>query len=106
MEASAFSWKPAKETQVDCSKLFSGDKAEQKRAGQVAPAEALTAKNITSLATTCRTFKENFGFITSPLTDEERDFPIAFSIVTFKDAEQVSGGGGGEPVWPSGKAKI
>ena len=91
VESSVFPWTPVIETRVDCSKLFSGDEAELERANSVVPAQAVSAKVIASTAATCPTFKEKFGFITSPLRDEERDFPIAYSILTFKDAEQVRG---------------
>ncbi|CAL1543475.1 unnamed protein product [Lymnaea stagnalis] len=37
----------------------------------------------------CQRFKTGRGYVTAALTEEERDFPIAFSILTFKDAEMV-----------------
>ena len=37
----------------------------------------------------CEWFKQTRGYITSSLTREERDFPIAFSLLVFKDLEMV-----------------
>ncbi|GFS01556.1 beta-1,3-galactosyl-O-glycosyl-glycoprotein beta-1,6-N-acetylglucosaminyltransferase [Elysia marginata] len=37
----------------------------------------------------CQAFKRTRGYIMSPLTREEGEFPIAFSIVAFKDVEMV-----------------
>ncbi|GFO33728.1 beta-1,3-galactosyl-o-glycosyl-glycoprotein beta-1,6-n-acetylglucosaminyltransferase [Plakobranchus ocellatus] len=37
----------------------------------------------------CEGFKRMRGYITTPLTVEEADFPIAFSMVIFKDIEMV-----------------
>ena len=37
----------------------------------------------------CKWFKQTRGYITSSLTREERDFPIAFSLLVFKDLEMV-----------------
>nr|KAG5702003.1 hypothetical protein BaRGS_015738 [Batillaria attramentaria] len=60
-----------------------------KEVEKVPPESRLTDQNVTRLATTCSSFIRNYGFILSELTEEERSFPIAFSILTFKDAEQV-----------------
>ncbi|GFR82284.1 beta-1,3-galactosyl-O-glycosyl-glycoprotein beta-1,6-N-acetylglucosaminyltransferase [Elysia marginata] len=37
----------------------------------------------------CETFKRTRGYIQSPLTREEKEFPIAFSMLVFKDLEMV-----------------
>ncbi|GFR91982.1 beta-1,3-galactosyl-O-glycosyl-glycoprotein beta-1,6-N-acetylglucosaminyltransferase 3-like, partial [Elysia marginata] len=37
----------------------------------------------------CEKFKRNRGYITSPLSREEENFPIAFSLLVYKDIEMV-----------------
>ncbi|RUS84603.1 hypothetical protein EGW08_007630 [Elysia chlorotica] len=37
----------------------------------------------------CESFKWSRGYITSPLTQEEEEFPLAYSILVFKDIEMV-----------------
>ena len=37
----------------------------------------------------CESFKRRRGYITSSLTQEEENFPIAFSLLVFKDIEMV-----------------
>ncbi|XP_025105616.1 beta-1,3-galactosyl-O-glycosyl-glycoprotein beta-1,6-N-acetylglucosaminyltransferase-like [Pomacea canaliculata] len=46
-------------------------------------------ESISSLAKNCSVFRKENGFIMSSLTREERKFPIAYSILVFKDAYQV-----------------
>ncbi|PVD27138.1 hypothetical protein C0Q70_12290 [Pomacea canaliculata] len=78
--------------EVDCMKLFAGDMKELTRSKQVhkdLPALP-TEKDITRLAKNCRNFVRVYGFIMNFLTEEERNFPIAYSILVFKDAHQVT----------------
>ncbi|XP_064644630.1 beta-1,3-galactosyl-O-glycosyl-glycoprotein beta-1,6-N-acetylglucosaminyltransferase-like [Lineus longissimus] len=37
----------------------------------------------------CVTFKENRGYVTSSVTEEEKNFPIAFSLLLYKDISQA-----------------
>ena len=37
----------------------------------------------------CMTFKQTRGYVLSPLTPEEEEFPIAFSLIVYKDIEMV-----------------
>ncbi|PVD27137.1 hypothetical protein C0Q70_12289 [Pomacea canaliculata] len=78
--------------EVDCMKVFAGDKEELTRSKQVhkdLPALP-TEKDITRLAKNCSNFVRVYGFIMNFLTEEERNFPIAYSILVFKDAHQVT----------------
>ncbi|XP_025102015.1 beta-1,3-galactosyl-O-glycosyl-glycoprotein beta-1,6-N-acetylglucosaminyltransferase-like [Pomacea canaliculata] len=87
-----FPWKPYDMKEVDCMKLFAGDMKELTRSKQVhkdLPALP-TEKDITRLAKNCRNFVRVYGFIMNFLTEEERNFPIAYSILVFKDAHQVT----------------
>lgn len=76
---------------VDCKKLFAGDPNELKKALAIQNSTlvSLEPKEITRKARNCRQFRRDFGFITDSLTKEERHFPIAYSILLHKQAEQV-----------------
>lgn len=84
--------KPVRMTEVDCKRLFAGNRQEKQRAYHLQKANALTTltpKDISASASNCQAFKENYSFVTNPLTREERDFPIAYSLLVFRDADQV-----------------
>lgn len=77
---------------ASCSKLITGNKEEVDRAVQYQnthPKLALTNQYFINEAATCDEFKTRRQYTTHYLTEEERDFPIAFSVVAFKDIEQV-----------------
>ena len=40
-------------------------------------------------ARSCSKFISQYGFITDVLSEEEKDFPLAYSIVAFKDTEMI-----------------
>lgn len=87
-----FPWKPVKVREVHCSKLFAGDQMEIERAWAIQQNQSLpeiSAEELLSLKNNCSDFKQKFGFITSPLTEEEERFPIAYSILAFKTPVQV-----------------
>ncbi|XP_070202943.1 beta-1,3-galactosyl-O-glycosyl-glycoprotein beta-1,6-N-acetylglucosaminyltransferase-like isoform X2 [Littorina saxatilis] len=88
-ESESFPWTPSKESHVDCSKLLAGDGEELNRTNRLLLDVSVSETTISEMAAVCPQFRQRLGFITSPLTEEEREFPIAFSILTFKDAEQV-----------------
>ena len=85
----AFPWKPFKLQDIDCSKLFAGEKQELKRAKNITRRKIPDSDVTDEVNRGCDVFLENNGFITSSLTVAERNFPIAFSIVAYKDAAQV-----------------
>ncbi|CAG5128117.1 unnamed protein product [Candidula unifasciata] len=41
------------------------------------------------LTVDCRTFVASRGYILSPLTEEEEEFPLSFSVLAYKDVEMV-----------------
>ena len=49
----------------------------------------LTDQWYTEATKDCDSFKRSRGYITSPLTQEEEEFPIAYSLLVFKDIEMV-----------------
>ena len=75
--------------QINCDKLFNGDKLEFKKAVTVKlQNNDLGNKRITSSFHECKTYISQFGYITYSLSKEEQDFPIAYSIVMYKDEQQ------------------
>ena len=101
------------QTRVDCSALFSGKNSSIKTATQKAELieslEALESNEPQPLSESlpfrqlerlprewlqnatkdCAWFKRVRGYILSPLSKEEAEFPIAFSLVVYKDVEMV-----------------
>ncbi|PVD26133.1 hypothetical protein C0Q70_13801 [Pomacea canaliculata] len=90
-EGKTFPWKQYKAEEVDCVKLFAGDREELNRSRlleeQLPPPP--TEEDIVKLTNNCEAFQQEYGFIMSSLTEEERNFPIAYSMLVFKDAPQV-----------------
>ena len=77
---------------VDCPAMFRGDEAAIERGREYADAHArrtLSNDDYTSMAANCTRFVETRGYITRPLSQEEYEFPIAFSILMFDGVEQV-----------------
>ncbi len=75
-----------------CEKIFRKDKTEMMLAllhQQLYPKVILPAKYYIKTASDCGTFKRTRQYIPQPLNDEEAGFPIAFSIVMYKDVEHV-----------------
>ena len=87
----SFPWKPVKVKEVDCRKLFAGDSDELKKALTIqnTTSVGLQPTEITQKAKNCKEFIREFGFVTDPLTEEEKSFPIAYSVLLHKEAEQV-----------------
>ena len=78
-------------TQVNCKKLFIGDKREQLQAKTISDAKPKVSSlpKLRQLLKTCTLFRQNRGYYkhcTSPL---EQEFPLAFSILMYKSSEQV-----------------
>jgi hypothetical protein len=46
-------------------------------------------QNLLVLLDNCSNFKEHFSFPDKAMTQEEADFPLAFSLIVYKNAEQV-----------------
>ncbi|XP_033758800.1 beta-1,3-galactosyl-O-glycosyl-glycoprotein beta-1,6-N-acetylglucosaminyltransferase-like [Pecten maximus] len=71
---------------LSCPLLFSGNSSEQKRA-MIVKRVPKQLDYYQKQAKNCEHFKEDY--ITHPLTQEEKDFPIAYSILVYKDLAQV-----------------
>ncbi|ESO94014.1 hypothetical protein LOTGIDRAFT_104647 [Lottia gigantea] len=86
-----FNYTVIKVNDVNCRALFDGDKREQKKAKSLLKWDSVNHISLVWYyvhTRNCQRFKSDRGYITKPLTSEERDFPIAFSILMFKDVEQ------------------
>ena len=79
-------------TSVECDKLFAGDESEQLKAKahqKEHPKVKSTSAEYMKLASNCTAFKQQRKYIVKPGSAEEENFPLAFSILTFRDVEQV-----------------
>ena len=88
----SFPWKAVKVKEVDCVKLFDGDSDELKKALAIQNSTfvSLQPDEITRKARNCKQFIQDYGFITDSLTKQEMSFPIAYSLLLHKEAQQVS----------------
>ena len=83
-----------KTTLANCQAILSGDMTEINRSREIVNQREFTKVPIyeeTYLDWTkdCDAFKKGRGYITVPLTKEEEDYPIAFSIAMYTDVEQM-----------------
>ncbi|XP_067674440.1 beta-1,3-galactosyl-O-glycosyl-glycoprotein beta-1,6-N-acetylglucosaminyltransferase-like [Haliotis asinina] len=79
-------------TSVSCNALFDGDVVETERVKAVMAKQTRQQKPAElyiELTQNCDTFKRKRGYITKTLTKEEEHFPLAFTLLMFKDVEQV-----------------
>ena len=76
---------------VNCAKLFYRDYRELAAAERYQdshPKVQIPDQRYITVTKNCSNFIHKRRYITQPMSDEERDFPIAFSILIFKDIEQ------------------
>ena len=79
-------------TSCNCEKLFRGDRAESDRCINVKKkilSDEKQSDNLLKQTTDCITFISERKYIIKPISDEEASFSIAFSIVVYKNVEQV-----------------
>ena len=71
-------------------RLINGDEQEIQNATSVSTKEIFRLKDAdyAELASNCTNFVKNRGYITAPLSAAEENFPLAFSILMYKDVEQ------------------
>ncbi|CAG5122441.1 unnamed protein product, partial [Candidula unifasciata] len=76
---------------VDCVAIFNGSKNETAAAKSIArnASEPLSDEFYINVTTDCVNFQKLRGYIMSSLTQEEEQFPIAYSIMAYKDSEMV-----------------
>ncbi|XP_055866636.1 beta-1,3-galactosyl-O-glycosyl-glycoprotein beta-1,6-N-acetylglucosaminyltransferase-like isoform X2 [Biomphalaria glabrata] len=78
--------------ETQCYKVFSNDReAIDQALNHVKnnPREMFSNDYYINSTANCSSFQLSRGYITCKLTQEEEDFPIAFSLITFKDIEMV-----------------
>ena len=76
--------------EANCDKLFDNDAQEIQLATAKAranPKVIVPDHTFQTMAMNCTSYRQRY--ITQTLSDEERDFPIAFSLLLFKDVEQA-----------------
>lgn len=80
------------QTGISCSRLFSGDLEEQKKAKNYVRKNKptfLSSDQLISTARNCSWFKYKRGYPSNPMSTEEASFSIAFSILVKGKANQV-----------------
>ena len=76
---------------VSCIDIFKGSEVEMERAINITktrPKPIVQPQDYINMTQNCSRFIQSRGYITDPLTAFERDFPIAFTLLMFKDVEQ------------------
>eukprot|EP00106_Octopus_bimaculoides_P009581 XP_014777023.1 PREDICTED: beta-1,3-galactosyl-O-glycosyl-glycoprotein beta-1,6-N-acetylglucosaminyltransferase-like [Octopus bimaculoides] len=79
-------------TKIDCSKVALGNINELNKSIELQTAIKyvdLPDSYFINLTQDCNNFRQNMGYITSHMTKEELHFPLAYSILMYKDIEQV-----------------
>lgn len=76
---------------IDCPAIFEGSKNETERAKSKATKIGTPFPDNYYLKATvdCAEFQRQRGYIMSSLTEEEEEFPLAFSMIVYKEAEMV-----------------
>ncbi|KAH7696139.1 GLY-15 protein, partial [Aphelenchoides avenae] len=76
---------------VECDAVFDGDEAASARAGNwTFDGELFWKQTVsTNLSQVCASIRDVFGFHDHPSSEEERDFPLAYGLLVYKNAPQV-----------------
>ena len=77
---------------VRCLNIFQGDNNEielSKKLTNSRLERRLSLDDYLSMTNDCQVFKSSRGYLTGPVSQKEKDFPIAFSIMMYTDAEQT-----------------
>ena len=77
---------------IRCDGLFAGSAHEQLAAltKMEQPRPYIESDSFISFTKNCKSFKTNQRYILSPLTKEENEFPIAYSILVFNGTDQFN----------------
>ena len=78
--------------EFNCSAMFAGNKTEMQRAqtfSRDVKRISISDVDYNLLTSNCEHFRRQRGYIMHPLTLEEATYPIAYSILMYKDVEQV-----------------
>ncbi|CAC5414067.1 GCNT1 [Mytilus coruscus] len=77
---------------VNCRKIIEGDEKEIAKANKYVKfnqPKRITEEEYIAKTNDCNNFFNSFGYDAYPVTEEEREFPLAFSLLTFKDVDQT-----------------
>lgn len=77
---------------INCAELFQGNANEMKKAYSLMeknPKILMKPTDYLYATKNCKAFREERRYSNRPLSEEEKDFPIAFSIMAYKDIEQI-----------------
>ena len=78
---------------INCGKLFAGDSKERDIALEYQrirnESMSVSALELIRQTANCEQFKQERQYLTSPVSREEEEFPIAYSILLYKDTGQV-----------------
>lgn len=77
---------------VNCRSLFDNNTLEQNKTLNnllKQPYVEIPLSSYINISKDCEKYKQDRGYITSSLTEEEENFPIAYSILVFKSIQQV-----------------
>ncbi|CAG2215887.1 GCNT1 [Mytilus edulis] len=77
---------------VNCRKIVEGDEEEIAKATRymkLNQPKRITEEDYITKTNNCNNFVNRFGYDAYTVMEEEREFPIAFSILTFKDVDQT-----------------
>ena len=77
---------------ANCSALFRGEKEEIEKAMRYQksyPKQAISEEHYLNLSKDCDCFKAMRGYILDTMSASEASFPIAYSMLVYKDIEQV-----------------
>ena len=79
---------------VNCKLIIDGNQKEIRKANKFGKRSLMRQENLSdgdyiNMTRNCSKFIQRRGYIMSELTQEEAEFPIAYSILMFKDVEQV-----------------
>ena len=79
-------------TNIDCPALFGSEPGNISHTHKYMyqnPRTALTAYDYLTMVDDCAVFRATRGYIMHPISQDELDFPLAFSILMYTDVEQV-----------------
>ena len=79
-------------TQVNCAAMLDGDASELKKAAKIVDdvwKVPIYEETYEKWFADCDDFKLKRGYVQIPLTEEEENFPLAFSIAMFQDIEST-----------------
>ncbi|KAL4229067.1 hypothetical protein ACF0H5_012106 [Mactra antiquata] len=77
--------------EINCQAIIKGDKKELEKAEKLdneSPKVTLSAEYYINMTSDCSNFIQERGYITDPLTEMEKGFPVAYSLIMYKELEQ------------------